>query len=422
MQKNAKGGMMRHRVALIFSIFFIVNCQKEIKEIRIGVIGPMKKKPGIAIKHASILAKEEINQKGGISYKISGESKKLPIKLIFIDDHYNKVSKASVSLRKAIEKEKPHFLVGGHISKVVVPLMDIMAENKILWFVAGGASSKVIQKVESDYEKYKYYFRCGSLDASYQGKSIAEFSKALLLPKGLKRVAFVGINHAYSKYVYQLAHKHMKNSGFEFVYIKFVDPKIKDFTDIFKKLKKVDFVFTVMLSKESYLFLEQAKKTKLNMKIPIFGVIAPAFRNDFYQETKGSAKWVTVLQSQAGPVDRSGTGKVFQFIEQYQKRFKNEPFWGGYPTYDSVYLIKDLIEKTRSINPEKIIKFIQRDDYEYVGMTRLKWYKNNHDLYVGKHGGKMYSFIAWFQFFPDGKRYAVFPVKYKTKNFMIPKK
>ncbi len=407
---------------ILLSVLVSLNfCKRnQHKIIKVGFLYPFNTKVGESMKNSAILTVDKINKSGGIVISKNGIKNTYKIKLVFIDDGYTEVARGSYNFRKAIEKHNLKYVIGGLLSKVILPLMEIMAEKKVLWLCVGGASNRIITKIEKNYEKYKYYFRTGVLDTLVQGKAVAEFAKKTFLPRGIKKIVALGLNHSYGKQVLNRITSLLKIAGFKIIYKRFISSDIKDFSTILKKIQNAHAIACVFLSKEAETLITLAGKLGINKRKPIFGVIAPSYAPDFFEKTKKGAAWTSSYQSNGGPVDKTGKKLVFNFIKKYVKRFKKPPFWLSYGTYDAFRLFKKSVENTKSFIVDDIIKTIENDNFEYEGLRLLKWNKKNHDLIFGLKNGKFYAHGTIFQYFPDGKRYPVYPDKYKVRNYAFP--
>ncbi len=417
---------MKKSIALVivfFSVLFIsASCKKSGDEfIKIGLLYSFNRTAGESMKNAALLAVDEINKSGGIKYKKNGKVRKRKIELVYIDDAYTNVAKASFNLRSAIDENNLEYIIGGFLSKTVMPLMEIMAKKKVLWLCTGGASSRIIKKIEQNYQKYKYYFRSGVLDTSVQGKTVAAFAKIELLTRGIKKIAVIAIDHSYGKLVSKNISNLMKLVGFEIVSHTYITSDKKNFDDVIKNIKKAHGILCVFLSDEGTNFIKEAGKFGLNKSKPIFGIIAPSYAPGFYDKTNKGALWVTSHQSNGGPVDKTGNGLAMKFIREYKKRYKVNPFWLSQAVYDSFFAFKKAMETAKSKDVNELIKTFESPGFEYTGFMRLKWKKNNHDLYFGSKNGKMYAHGTVFQFFPDGKRYPVYPDKFKVRDYNLPR-
>ncbi len=402
---------------IIFITVFAFSCGKSGgNTIHIAVIGPMKHEIGINIKNGVKLSMEEIIKKGGITIN----KVKYKIKLHYINDKFASVAAASKALNAQIKKTGIHLIIGGFSSKVVVPLMEIMAAKKILWLGTGGASPAVVGKVKKNYQKYKYYFRIGTIDATRQGKGIAAFALKVLKPLGLRKAAFLGINHAFAKYQLKDAQKHMKAGGIEIVFEEFVNPKSVDFNPLLKQIeKKADFIVVSFLSTEEDAFIKQVHAIGLNKRMPIYGSFA-GLSADKVREYEDMIYGYTTMSLQSGAVDMTGEGGAPRFAAAYRKRYGKAPGGIAYVAYDCLHIYKMAAEKANSINPEKIIPVMESDSFEYVGISRFKWNKENHDHWFGLIEGKNYVDFAWMQFNKDRRFYCVYPETFRQKKYFVP--
>ncbi len=408
---------------LTFIALFSLSCGKAGEPtIHVAVIGPMKHSIGINISNGVKLSMEEIMKKGGITVKKDGNPVKHKIKLHYIDDKFASVAAASKALNQQIEKTGIDLIVGGFSSKVVVPLMEIMAAKKIIWLGTGGASPAVVGKVKKNYNKYKYYFRIGTIDATRQGKGIADFAIDVLKPKGLTKAAFLGINHAFAKFQLKDAQKHMKAAGFEVVVEEFVNPKNVDFTPILKKIEKnADFIVVSFLSSEEDVFIKQVHAMGLNKRMPIFGSFA-GLSSEKVKEYEDMIYGYTSVNLQSGEVDMTGEGGAPRFVKAYQKRYGKNPAGIAYVSYDCLHIYKKAVEKANSLKADDLIKTMEAPDFEYVGISRFKWHKENHDHWFGYHQGKNYVDFVWMQFHENGEYYCVYPENFRQKKYFVPGK
>ena len=408
-------------ILIIAFLLGLTGCKKEEEFIKVAFVAPFEYKAvSEYIENGVLMALEEINGSGGIKVKVDGKEIKRKIKLEYVNDGLSNVVKASSGLRKAIDDKGCQFIIGGFLSKVVLPLMDIMAEKKVLWFGSGGSTPKVVNKIKKNYDKYKYYFRVGIINSSLQGKAIADFAKDELLSRGLKKVAFVSINHAYAKYLIENAKKHMKIKGFDVVLEEYKSSS-NSLDSILDKVVEVkaDFIVCVFVSEVDQ-FVTAVNKKGLNTKLPIVNAVTE-FTVDDYEGGNERVKWFINLQPQGGPVDLTGAGVSKKFTDNYKKKYNKSTNCTSYPAYDTLYVLKEGIEKSGgSLDADKIIKTLEQDDFYYEHIINYKWHKDNHDLYVGEYEDKVYATINWFQFFDDGKRYCIYPKIFKQRDLFIP--
>ncbi len=408
--------MFKGRKILILLIVFLpvftfslISCKSE-KTIKVAAIVPTGY-TGDSMRNAINLAKEEINSSGGLmGQKIS---------IVWVTE--GDANKLKNDLTQAIEREDAKFIVGGYSSSKVSIAMQVMKEKKVLWLGTGGAHPSIVQRVKDD-PGMKYYFRVGTLDSGYQGKSIGEFAINVLKPKGLIKAAFIRVNHPYSLEIIKPARETMRNAGFDIV---IEDEAVKfnatDFSAFLDKCsaKGVQVIVCSFLMGETTNFIKQVAAKGLNKKISIVGAMAMVLKDEFPKDAGGAeaAAFVTSLSPQSGPVDMTGDGEAVKFANKYKKKYGMSAYWISYIAYDALRVLKAVVKKTGSMKAEDIIKTME-GDFVFKGVIRYKWKKDNHDLYFGEHDGKLYADFPWFQFYPDGNRYCVYPEKWKQKEFL----
>jgi len=194
---------------------------------KIGVVGPFQTEAGEWIKQSVELAAEEINAEGGIAGR--------PVELIYQDSE-GKAEKMITAVQKLTTRDRVDVIVGGLSSGAVLGAMDRWARYKTIWLGTGAASKEVTNKIGGNYDKYKYYFRVGTLDSEAQGVSTGDFIVEYLKPKyGINKVAIVAVDLVYSKGIAEEAARVCEENGIEVVYRDYFPMGTTDFSATFKK-------------------------------------------------------------------------------------------------------------------------------------------------------------------------------------------
>jgi len=240
----------------------------------------------------------------------------------------------------------------------------------------------------------------------------------------LKKVAFTRTNIPYAQSIIKKAREQMESDGFTTVIADAaVAPRATDFTAFLAecKAKGVEIIVNCFLLDEGVNFTKQFAAEGLNKKIAYIGSLAAALIDEFSARVgNATAAWSTSLTAATGPVDMTGDGAAPAFAKKFKEKYNISPYWQAYITYDAIRVVKDVAEKTKGLDAAKILALIESPDYEFKGLSLLKWKKENHDLYHGVVNGKHYADHPWFQFFPDGTRYCVYPNDWKQKEFLMP--
>lgn len=391
----------------------VTGCGKGSKVLKIvGIIAPGI--PGEGQRKGIELAVEEVNAAGGILGKT--------VRISWVTEGRD-AAKLKNDIIQAIERDGCTMMVGGFSSAAVFVAMSVMKDKKVLWFGTGGAHTSIIRAVEKD-PGMRYYIRVGTLDSSTQGGSIADFARDVIKPKGLKKVAFLRTNIPYAHEIIKVARERMEADGFQTIIAdEAVAVNATDFSAFLAqcKAKGVEVIVNCLLLDEGTNFTKQFAALGLNKKIAYIGSLAVALKDEFGMEIGPmNAAWGASLTAATGPVDMTGDNAAPLFAKKFQEKFGISPYWQAYITYDAIRVIKDVATKVKSFDAQKILGLIESPDYEFKGLALLKWKKENHDLYHGVHNGKRYADHPWFQFFPDGKRYCVYPPEWKQRDFLMP--
>lgn len=398
-------------LAFAMSMGFAFKCEAA---LRIALISPMGE-AGEALRNATEMAVEEINEAGGILNN--------KIRIYHVTEGSD-VNKYQADLTQTIERDRCNILVGGFSSGAVLPAMKVMKAKKVLWLGTGGAHPQVVKNVAED-PGMRYYFRVGYLDSNQQGKALVDTALGILKPNGLTKVAFIRLNHPYSLEIIKPAREALSHAGFEVV---IEDEAVKINADDFSAFldacqsKGVQAIVASFLLGETVNFVKQFAAKGLNKKIAFIGALGLMLKDEFPEQVGGPeiAAYTGTISPQVGPVDMTGDGAAIKFSDAYKARYGKSPFFIAYPGYDAFKILEAAATKAGSLNVDEIIDVMESDDFEYSGAIRYKWKKDNHDLYVGEFEGKRYAESPFFQWYPDGRRWCVFPEHLKQKPFLLP--
>jgi branched-chain amino acid transport system substrate-binding protein len=123
--------------------------------IKIGVLGPMSQPQGQYHWMGAEMARDTINKAGGVS--VGG--KKMQIELVRGDtNEHQSIPDATNAIERVITRDKVDFLVGGFRSEAVLAMQEVAADYKKIFLGAGSAHPQLAQRVEQNYERFKYWF------------------------------------------------------------------------------------------------------------------------------------------------------------------------------------------------------------------------------------------------------------------------
>ncbi|MEA1884116.1 MAG: ABC transporter substrate-binding protein [Thermotogota bacterium] len=395
--------LMSLLVVLITMSSFAANVWK------IGVVGPFQQETGEWIKQAVEMAAEEINADGGIAGR--------QIELIFQDSEA-KAEKMITAIQKLCTRENVDFIVGGMSSGAVLGAMDRWARYKTIWLGTGAASINVTNNIGEDYDRYKYYFRVGTLDSISQGTSTGDFITNYLQPKyGISKVAIIAVDLVYSKEIAEEAARVCEENGLEIVYRDYFPMGTIDYSATFKKVVDAgaQVIINSIVTDDGIAFVKQWYDLKVDAAI--VGPVGPALKPEFYNQTGGKCVFETSAYPNGGPAPL--TKNTLQFVEDHLAKFGNNPGFISYPAYNTLYVLKEAAADVQDINnTDEWIKAIEKVEFKLGGDKGVApvVFDENHSLIYG--GDAARGII--FQWLGEDEWEAVYPEEYATGKWIVP--
>ena len=377
---------------------------------KIGVIATLQQENGVWVKNAVDMAAKEINAAGGILGK--------KIELVYQDDE-NSAEKMKSGIMKLVTRDRIDFLIGGVGTGPVLASMDEMAMRKIIWLGTGAASPDIINFIRKDYNKYKYYFRVGTLDSIAQGRSIGEFIANSLVPKyGIKKAAIISVDLVYAKQIAETAAEIAKKAGVEIVYTDYFPAGTNDFSATFKKATDAgaQIIIDAIVTQDGIQFAKQWYDLKVNAAL--VGAIAAALKPEFYEQTSGKCLYETSAYPNGGPAPL--TANTMKFFEEHKKIYSMAPGFISFPAYNALYVLKEALEMAKDPNnKDEVIKSLEKVYFPMGGKKGVApvVFDEFHDL---RYGGEDGATGIIFQWQKNCAWKAVYPEKYKTGDWEKP--
>lgn len=275
--------------------------------IKIGAILPLTggmAQNGESLRNAILLAKSQLSNKTKYTYEV-----------IFEDDELNPV-KASNAINKLINIDKVDAVIstGSGSGNVISPLTQ---QNKIIHF--GITSDRNVAKGEFNFIHWT--------PPESQAKKFAEEIKI----RGIKKLAFIGVQHEGTRAKWEKTKKELEAIGTEIVAEEWILFGTRGFgTPILKiKQSQPEIIMVQLLSPELEIFAKQIKE--LNITTPL-----TAIESFEYTKQPELFEGYWYIQS-AGPLDK--------FTTEYLTKYNNTPKLGAPYAYDSFNLIVEGFEK-----------------------------------------------------------------------------
>ncbi len=356
------------------------------------------------------LAVEEINAKGGVN--VAGTKRPFKVESIDIRDAAPgvPVPEALLGLEKIILEKKPAALVVGPFrSEALMAGMDIIAKYKIplLGTIAMSPASEA--KIKKEPEKYKYIFRT-CLNAKYLVKYLAGTMAFIKKRYGFNKVYIMNQDVAWARKTAEIVTKvYFDKAGWEVVGHEAYPTGTSDFSSALMKVraKGAQVILPIFDMPQSGTLVKQWN-----------GMRVPALMAGFISPLAGPGAWKTFGGKIGGAINCNfelgsaiSSSKVAEskaFTDAYLKKW-GVPIEAGHgisPSYESIYLLAEAIERAGSVNADAIVAELKNTDRAGV-MGRIKFDEGHQVVYdMDPATSAVAAVIQWNN---DGSRNIVFP-------------
>jgi branched-chain amino acid transport system substrate-binding protein len=155
----------------------------------------------------------------------------------------------------------------------------------------------------------------------------------------------------------------------------------------------------------------------------------PAILSGFISPMAGPGAWKTFDQKIGGllnvnfeigsAIPTSKYAPAKEFYEKYEKVY-GKPMEAGHgpaPSYDSIYILAEAIERAGSLDPDKVVAELEKTDRKGV-IGRIK-FDDGHQVIYGDDPTKTAAACVA-QWTNDGKRVIVFPTALAEGKIQLP--
>jgi branched-chain amino acid transport system substrate-binding protein len=373
--------------------------------IKIGVLGPMSQPQGQYHWFGAEMARDTINKAGGVS--VGG--KKMQIELVRADtNEHQSIPDATNAIERVITRDKVDFLVGGFRSEAVLAMQEVAADYKKIFLGAGSAHPQLAQRVEQNYDRYKYWFRITPVNSTDLGKTLVGTLGSVAgqirkeLNKPTPKIAILAEKAIWNEPIIKAMPPVFQKMQMELVGTWQPSALATDVTAELAAIDRAgaDIVFTLLSGPVGITVGRQMGER--SMKAVAFGINVEAQKEEFWQAAAGKANYVATLDTYA---EVEMTPKTIPFIRDFKARYGRPPIYTA-GTHDAIQLLKEAIEKAGSTDADKLIPVMEK--MSFVGAGGVIEFTKGHDPVwgVGKSTGIA---VQW----QDGKKVAFWPPQVK---------
>ena len=405
-------------VALIAALVLPMSsgCAKsEVPTIKVGVIGPMQYMAGKHHWYAATMARDEINEAGGVKV---GEVM-MPIELVKADSNeIISVPDATTAMEKLVTSEGVDLVVGGCRSEACLAMQDVAMEHQKVLIFCGPADNAICKRLAEDYDRYKYTFRMASPNSSGIGVMMISLvrmvSETITETLGVEKVkvAILAEKLVWNDAVIAAAKKMFPGLGMEVVGVWRPSPSATDMGTELSAIKAAGahLIFTAFSTGAGVVYAKQWEE--LGIPACSAGINVEAETTDFWEATGGKGNYETTLNMWALA---EITSKTKPFLDNYAEEFGTFPVVYSM-TYDGLYVLKEAIERAGSLDNDAVVAELLETEYEGTGGI-IAFYPPEHvtphDLVFGP-GYTTAVAVQWL----DGEMKCVWP--YGWQDIMYP--
>jgi len=343
--------------------------------IKIGAMGPADASFGASILNSAKLAAEEMNADNGIA----GADVEVITK-----DTMDQPSTARTGYQELTTSDNVHGTVGIFGSEQLLALMPEIASAQTPHLTAGAATPKAPEQVAEDYETNKYWFRVGPVNSVFLGESLVQFAEDRFDSMGWETIAVIAEDFEWTTPITDGIKSELEDRvGVEVTEVRRVASGTQDFTPVYDQLEaaEVDGAFTALAHIGVNALVQWAKQQR---PFGFGGIHVPTQLPSFYGATEGAAI-ATFSQTTATPTSEV-TEKTVPYAEAYNESFDKYPVYSGYSAYDAMYMFKQAVEATESVNGDDIVSELEGMSYTGTG-GQIEFYGQDgefpHDVKYG---------------------------------------
>lgn len=407
--------------AMLIALLIAVSTSFASDAVVIGVPTALTALEGKESVKAVEMAVEEINASGGIN--VGGTKHLIKLESIDLRDASPgvPVSEALLGIEKIItEKKVTALLVGPFRSEALLAAMDQLAKYKVPMLGTIAMSPKSEEKLKSDPEKFKYCFRVclNSVQlARYFADSLAFMNKEF----GFNKLFLMYQDVLWAKATAEGSAKMaVEKFGWENLGSEVYPTGSQDFSAglVKARIKGVQVIVPMFDMPQSGILL----KTWQSMRIPavMVGFISPMSGQGAWKTFDGKIAGLLNSNFELGSAISSEKYEpAKKFYDSYLKKYgvPMEAGHGPAPSYDSVYLLAEAIERAGSLDSEKIVAELKKTDRKGV-IGRIKFDEGNQVIYGNDPNETAVGCVS--QWTDDGKRVIVFPESIAEGKIKLP--
>lgn len=337
------------------------------------------------------IALEEINSKGGI------KGKKV---VLTFEDSQGKPEISRAIAEKLIDVKKQPVIFGDYSSSCSKAIAAVANERKTPYLVVTGADDSITQ------QNYKYVFRMNPSNA-YYATGLISFFKEIVKPKS---IAILYESSDFGTSGAEDMVKQAEKMGMKVLVKEKYEKGAVDFKPILSKVKAAgpDVIYMVSYVMDASLLMKQIKELRIDAKLFAGGAAGFAIP-EFIDNAKDAAEYVVTATLWSPQAKYKGAK---EYAAEYKKKYGDYPSYHGAEAYSALYIIKDVLERAKSMKPEDIREAMKATKLE-TAFGPIK--------FEDKEGYQNQNFMDTLVLqVIKGEHETIWPEQYATKKYLYP--
>lgn len=419
---------MMRKISMIFiiSILAVLICNlgtpqaQTVEPIVIGAPIPRAYTYGENGERSLILAAEEINAAGGI--KVGPHRRSIKLEIVDTRDQEPGVptSEVLLSLEKLILDKKVNILVGGPcMSEACLAALDVPPKYKVLQIINIGCWTPGWHgKTGKDIARYKYSYRLSG-HVGYWVSDLAGLLRNIKEKYGFNKMYVTVAEAAATKAAAAAVEKLAVPDGWTIVGREVHPLGTTDYSMMLRDVRTsgAHVLFIWDHTPESLAMIKQWN----DLKVPALPIGFVGMTEDpaMWKETGGKVAYLIAFGGEGGTFPgQEITSLTKPYFENFKKRWGVEPRGtGNVPSYTALYLLKDAIERSGTLDIESLTAAIKETDLNTIG-GRLKFDKGTNQAIYGLNPKE--SLVSQTMQWQDGKRISVWPSAITVGEIKLP--
>ncbi|MFB6142387.1 MAG: ABC transporter substrate-binding protein [Halorientalis sp.] len=262
--------------------------------------------------------------------------------------------------QELVTGENVDVTTGVFTSEVLIGLMDPIARAETVHLTTGAATPQVSRQISNNYDRYKYHFRTGPINAHHLGENMVDFAEAKFGDLGWDSVAVLVEDYTWTEPVQEVLDAQLADAGVEVAMRRRYASGTQNFGPIYDAVEEsgADAAYVAMAHTGTPAVVQWARDQR---PFEFGGIHVLTQLPSYYQATGGACRYV-VSQNSATPQSEV-TSKTVPFSNAYQSAYGSYPVYTGYITFDAVKQWATVATEQGSLDSDTMVSGLEESSY-----------------------------------------------------------